>query len=103
MMVLVVGAGGAMGRLLVDQLLVDQLFNRGEAVRAIVRSPERLPELLRDGDNLTVVYANVLALSAAEVSQQVVGCRAIAFCLGHNLTFKGTFGQPRQLVTDATR
>jgi hypothetical protein len=27
----------------------------------------------------------------------------VASCLGHNLTFKGIYGQPRQLVTDATR
>jgi len=27
----------------------------------------------------------------------------VASCLGHNLTFKGLFGKPHRLVTDATR
>lgn len=31
------------------------------------------------------------------------GCDALISCLGHNLTFKGMFGSPRRLVTDATR
>ena len=30
-------------------------------------------------------------------------CQAIVSCLGHNLTWKGIYGQPRKLVTDATR
>ncbi|NNE08894.1 MAG: NAD(P)H-binding protein, partial [Gemmatimonadetes bacterium] len=31
------------------------------------------------------------------------GCHAIASCLGHNLSFRGVFGPPRRLVTDAVR
>jgi hypothetical protein len=30
-------------------------------------------------------------------------CDAIVSCLGHNLTWKGIYGEPRKLVTDATR
>ena len=28
---------------------------------------------------------------------------AIVSCLGHNMSFKGIFGKPRRLVTDATK
>ncbi|MFQ6617202.1 MAG: NAD(P)H-binding protein, partial [Fidelibacterota bacterium] len=35
--------------------------------------------------------------------QHVKGCKAVASCLGHNLSFKGIYGHPRRLVTDATR
>ena len=35
--------------------------------------------------------------------QHVSGCDAVASCLGHNMTFKGMYGHPRKLVTDATR
>lgn len=98
MTVLVVGASGATGRLLVEQLL-----NRGERVKAIVRSPESLPESLKNRDNLSLIYASILELTEAEMSLHVRECQAIASCLGHNLTFKGIFGQPRQLVTEATR
>lgn len=98
MTTLVVGANGATGRLLVGQLL-----NRGHCVRAIVRSPETLPIDLVDDHKLTVITANVLELSDADLAQHVNGCNAVASCLGHNMSMKGMFGQPRRLVTDVTR
>ncbi len=98
MTTLVVGASGATGRLLVQQLL-----SRGESVRIIVRSETNLPEELNNHDNLSIIRASVLELSDAELAQHVKGCNAVASCLGHNLSFKGMFGQPRRLVTDATR
>ncbi len=98
MTILVVGATGATGRLLVEQLL-----ERGEDVRVIVRSPEGLPEVVRNHDQLSIVHASILDLSDAELNQQVSGCAAVASCLGHNLTWRGVFGHPRRLVTDATR
>ena len=98
MTTLVVGASGATGRLLVQQLL-----DRGQKVSVIVRSPDRLPAALTNDANLTVIQASVLELSDDEMSQHVRGCDAVASCLGHNLTLKGIYGQPRRLVTDATR
>jgi NAD(P)-dependent dehydrogenase (short-subunit alcohol dehydrogenase family) len=98
MTTLVVGASGATGRLLVEQLL-----NRGQHVRAIVRSPEKLPQVLRNNDHLSVISASILELSDLEMAQHVKGCDAVASCLGHNLNLKGIYGQPRRLVTDATR
>lgn len=97
MTTLVVGATGATGRLLVQQLL-----DRGQNVRAIVRSPDKLPQAVRNHNLLTIVHASILDLSDVEMLQQVDGCTAVASCLGHNLTWKGMFGQPRRLVTDAT-
>ncbi len=98
MIILVVGATGATGRLLVIQLL-----DRGHSVKAIVRSPEKLPAELKDHKQLTLIQASVLDLTDTDMSQHVKGCDAVASCLGHNLTFKGLFGHPRKLVTDATR
>jgi len=98
MTTLVVGASGATGRLLVEQLL-----NRGENVNIIVRSPDSLPENIKKHDNLSVIHASVLDLNDAEMVQHVSGCDAVASCLGHNMTFKGMYGHPRKLVTDATR
>ncbi len=98
MTTLVVGASGATGRLLVEQLL-----NRRQNVRVIVRSPDKLPEVLTNHDTLSVIRASVLELSDAEMSQHVSGCRAVASCLGHNMSLKGLYGHPRRLVTDATR
>jgi len=98
MKILIVGATGATGRLLVEQLLED-----GHAVKVIVRSPDKLPQAVQNHANLTVIQAAVLDLSDAELAQHVQGCDAVASCLGHNLTFKGVYGHPRRLVTDATR
>lgn len=98
MTTLVVGASGATGRLLVEQLL-----NRGQKVKAMVRSPDRLPKVLTNNDHLTLISASILELSDAQMAQQVKGCVAVASCLGHNLNLKGIFGHPRRLVTEATR
>ena len=97
MTILVVGASGATGRLLVKDLL-----NRGEKVTAIVRSTEKLTEL-PDNKNLTVVQASVLDLSDTEMKAHVKDCEAVASCLGHTISFKGIYGQPRRLVTETAR
>ena len=98
MTILIAGASGATGIRLVEELL-----NRGQHVRVIVRSPERLPDAIKNHKNLSVITASVLELSDQEMEQHVAGCDAVASCLGHNITFKGLFGKPRRLVTDATR
>lgn len=97
-MTLVVGASGATGRLLVEQLL-----NRGQNVKVIVRLPDKLPEAIKNHENLSMIQASVLDLSDAEMVQCVNGCNAVASCLGHNISLKGIYGPPRRLVTDATR
>jgi len=98
MTVLVVGGSGATGRLLVRQLL-----DRGLSVRAIVRSPEKFIEAVGMHERLSLVHAAILDLSDAELVQHVGECEAVASCLGHTLSFKGIYGKPRRLVTDATR
>ncbi|EWH09557.1 hypothetical protein DS2_12018 [Catenovulum agarivorans DS-2] len=96
MTTLVVGASGATGRLVVEKLLAD-----GEAVRIIVRSTEYLPNKLKTHPKLSITQASLLDLTDKELQSQVLGCRAIVCCLGHNMTLKGIYGQPRKLVTDA--
>ena len=98
MKILIVGASGATGRLLVEQLL-----NRDQKVKIIVRSDESLPKSVKNHKNLEIVQASLLDLSDSELEQQVKSIDAVACCLGHNMTFKGLFGNPRKLVTDATR
>ena len=98
MRTLVVGATGATGRLLVAQLL-----DRGLHVKAIVRSSQRLPDDVTEHPNFSIVQASILDLTDQEMAEHVRGCSAVASCLGHNLSFKGVFGRPWRLVTDATR
>jgi nucleoside-diphosphate-sugar epimerase len=94
MSTLVVGASGATGRLLVEQLL-----EQGEQVKIIVRSIESVPALFKRHNQLTITVASLLDMTDAQLLEQVQGCRAVASCLGHNLTLKGMFGHPRRLVT----
>ena len=98
MTTLILGASGATGRLLVEQLL-----NRGELVKIIVRADSNLPETVSNHKNLSIIRASVLELSDAEMAQHVKGCNAVASCLGHNMSLKGIYGHPRKLVTDAAR
>lgn len=108
MRVLVVGASGKTGRLLVGQLL-----QRGHEVVAMVRAAEHFREQFRErlGDGarertsaeLIVVEGSPLEISDDELFGHLTGCHAIASCLGHNLTLKGVFGPPRRLVTEATK
>ncbi len=94
---LVGGTGRTGGRAL------RQLLERGVAVRAIVRSAQRLPEDVRSASGLTVIEAALLSMSEAEFVRHVTGCDAIVSCLGHNLSLKGVFGKPRDLVVQAVR
>jgi len=94
---LVVGASGATGRRIVEELL-----NRGQDVKIVVRSLDSLPEILKRHSKLSVIEASVLDLSDTEMAQHVRGCEAVASCLGHNMSFKGLFGAPRRLVIEVT-
>ena len=96
--ILVVGATGMTG-----QPLIEQLLNKGHQVRIVVRSREKLSPFVSEHPNLSVKQASLLDLSDAEMIAQVRGCDVIISCLGHVLSFKGMFGQPRKLCTDAVR
>jgi len=98
MKALVVGASGTTGNKLVEQLLIQK-----HKVKVIVRSPEKLPESWKINEDLHIITASLLDLSDAEMATIVSDCDAVASCLGHNMNFKGMYGKPRRLVTDATR
>jgi Trk K+ transport system NAD-binding subunit len=96
MTTLVVGASGATGRQLVNQLL-----EKNQKVKVIVRSPEKLPEKWKNNENLSIIQASVLDIGEIEMAKHLADCDAVASCLGHNITWKGIYGEPRKLVTDA--
>ena len=76
MTTLVVGASGATGRLLVEQLL-----EQGEKVKIIVRSVDSIPDSLIQNDQLSITEASLLNMTDTELLRQVQGCRAVASCL----------------------
>ena len=98
MTTLVVGASGATGKQLVEQLL-----NKGKNVKVMVRSPEKLPESWKNNSHLSIIQAGVSKISAPEMAKHIRDCHAVASCLGHNISWKGIYGEPRKLVKDAVR
>ena len=91
--VLLIGGTGRTGRRVLEQLL-----SRGINVRAIVRSAEKLHAGVAERPDLSVVEADLLALSDEELLRHVRGCDAVVSCLGHTLSLRGIFGPPRDLV-----
>ncbi|CAK9057045.1 NAD(P)-bd_dom domain-containing protein [Durusdinium trenchii] len=76
--VLVLGATGKTGIPLVEQLL-----QRGAAVRALVRSPEKLPKPEGQAQLSVTQCSSVLDLTDQELLEQVKGCEAVVSCLSH--------------------
>ncbi len=98
MNVFIAGSTGATGKKLTSELL-----ERGHRVVTVVRSTNSLPDEFRDHPNLNVTQASLLDLSDTALQELVKGCDAIVSTLGHNISFKGMYGHPRRLVTDAAR
>tara|TARA_R110002049_G_scaffold279278_5_gene458237 strand:- start:1166 stop:1885 length:720 start_codon:yes stop_codon:yes gene_type:complete len=98
MVVLVVGASGATGRQLVAQLL-----KQGHDVKVVVRSAAKIPVSWERSEGVKISLASLLDLSDAELMELTLDCNAIASCLGHTISWKGIYGHPRMLVTEATR
>ena len=96
--VLVVGASGATGRLLV-KILLQKNIN----VVAIVRDSKSLMHLADSYSTLQIVETELTEMSERALGVHIKECNAVLSCLGHNLTFKGMFGQPRPLVTDTIK
>ncbi|CAB9523721.1 expressed unknown protein [Seminavis robusta] len=105
---LVVGATGATGKWVVKMLL-----DQGNHVKVIARSKDRMLSVLQEldsddtkktsTDHLTVTEASLLDLSDEEIQEQVKDCDAVVSCLGHTVDFKGLWGHPRKLVTEAVQ
>ena len=98
MKALVLGASGATGK-----LAVRQLIKRKIPTRILVRKTAVLPKEFLESSLVEVVTGNINELKDSEIDQLAQNCNVIISCLGHNISFKGMFGQPRYLVLDALR
>lgn len=98
MKVLVLGANGATGK-----LVVMQLIKREITARILIRKNAVLPEEILENHSVEIVRGNINELNPDEMNNLVKNCSVVISCLGHNISFKGLFGQPRFLVLDAMR
>lgn len=93
---LVIGANGATGKHVVEQLLLE-----GTTVIALVRNRENLPLNWKKEKKLQIIEAQISELSVEQFSKYIQRCNSIVSCLGHNLSLKGIYGKPRKLVKNA--
>jgi hypothetical protein len=98
MTTLVVGANGATGK-----QLVEQLVKRNKKVKVLVRQTSKLPDSWTNNAHISLIIASISETSEAEMSEHLKDCEAVASCLGHNITLKGIYGKPRKLVTNSVQ
>jgi len=98
MKTLVFGASGATGKLVVSQLL-----ERNLSARIVVRETAIIPVTIAENKNIEIVKGNVDDLATDQIQKLMLDCDSIVCCLGHNISFKGIFGQPYGLVVNAVK
>ncbi|RIJ49156.1 NAD(P)-dependent oxidoreductase [Maribellus luteus] len=96
MKTLVLGASGATGRQVVEQLLL-----KGQPVKLVARSLASLPESWNTNHQVTIIRVGISEVSVDEMAELLSDCQSVVSCLGHNLSLKGLFGKPRNLVAGA--
>lgn len=94
--ILVLGATGATGTLVVRRLLENN-----EKVIALVRSPAKLASLEEEFVQLEIIEGT--ALETTNLSEILLQCKAVVSCLGHTMDLKGIYGKPRKLVADSLK
>jgi nucleoside-diphosphate-sugar epimerase len=98
MKVLVLGASGATGKLVVIQL-IKRRFN----VRVVVREGAVLSAEILDNPLVEIKKGNIAEFNGSEMADLLQDCDAVVSCLGHNITIRGIFGKPRNLVSDTIK
>ncbi|UOE94508.1 NAD(P)-binding oxidoreductase [Alkalihalobacillus sp. LMS39] len=98
MRVLVLGASGATGTLVVKQLMKRQINTR-----ILIRNSAVLSKEIQECPSVEIVKGNINELDDYEIYDLISECNVIISCLGHNMTLKGIFGKPRYLVFDAIK
>ena len=75
----------------------------GRTVKVLVRPNSNVPSAWNGNDHIIITRGLVNALTVEEMAHLLADCEAVASCLGHNLSWKGIYGKPRKLVTDAVK
>jgi nucleoside-diphosphate-sugar epimerase len=98
MKTLVVGASGATGKHLVENLL-----RMGKPVKIIVRPTSNIPATWERNENVTIIRSQLDDINVEKMHEYLSDCDSAASCLGHNLNFKGIYGKPRKLVANTVK
>lgn len=93
MKVLVLGASGATGKLVVQQLVKKKI-----KVRLVARESAIIPNQISEDNSIEIIRGNINDFKIAQIKDLVKGCDSVICCLGHNISFKGILGPPYKLV-----
>ncbi len=80
-----------------------QLIKRQINIRVVVRERAILSAEMLDNPLVEIEKGNIAEFNDSEMSSLLQDCNAIVSCLGHNITIRGIFGKPRNLVSDTIR
>ncbi|MCX6175489.1 MAG: SDR family oxidoreductase [Ignavibacteriales bacterium] len=98
MKVLVLGATGSTGR-----LVVKHLININVETKIVVRDIKNVSQDFLNNKLLECVVGNISEFEQEKYLNLIIDCDAVISCLGHNISFRGIFGKPRRLVTSCVR
>ncbi len=93
MKVLIIGASGATGK-----LVVQQLVKREIQVRMVVRKSSIIPVNISDDKKIEVIKGNINDFDISKIIDLLRDCDSVISCLGHNVSLKGILGPPHKLV-----
>jgi len=96
MKVLVLGANGNTGKLVVNQLLANQV-----KTRILIRKNAIILDEILTNPFLEVIRDSISDMDCNRIDDLIKDCDVVISCLGHNLSFKGMYGKPRNLVAKA--
>ena len=95
MKALVLGASGATGK-----LVVQQLVKKNIKVRAVVRESAIIPGQISNDKSVEIIKGNINDFEIAKIKELVKDCDSVICCLGHNISLKGILGPPHKLVSN---
>lgn len=98
MTTMILGASGATGKHLVQQFIA-----LGHNVKVVLRPTSIVPDDWQNNKNVNIITATIHEMTVDEMAVHLKDCNAVASCLGHNLSLKGMYGEPKKLVTNAVR
>lgn len=98
MKILVLGASGATGSHLVEQLLL-----KNQSIKIIVRPSATTPHSWIYDHRIEIIKAYISEMTVDEAVHHIKHCRAIVSCIGHTMSLKGIYGKPRKLVSDTIK
>jgi len=98
MSVLLLGASGATGK-----LLLKSLVSKNIKVKIILRKNSFLEEIFIDNECVEVVRANIYDLNKDEITLYLKDVQSVFSCLGHTLSIKGIYLDPKNLVSEITK